>query len=281
MISKTTTRIKYRRIHEIWYPSSALADEQPWENTTERVLLEVSTGIQPGDPDAKQILGRLLHALPEHGGRLHGSADADDHDVDDDGKPRRCWNATATFYGGGSSDEFDRDYVVAKVKALALEILDGEHNVPTVTVAQSKLFSELGIKLRKDGIFGYARRCGNPTCKETTDECFGDLDPAKAIEGAQKRAGVTCSTQCWLECGWGTDTTKNELIGMLEEGDYAQLLVDLGIAAKSDGGVNLVDDWLPRARAHAGAWTIVIDAADRAVEGSDYDGAEDAIECEV
>lgn len=76
----------------------------------------------------------------------------------------------------------------------------------TLTVEQHKLATELGIKLRKDGKWGYKRKCANEACDEVLDDhCYCDDTFDGAVYGAKMRSAYTCSRRCWVDAGFFLD----------------------------------------------------------------------------
>lgn len=257
-------------------------------NTRHRIEVQVT---HRGDKrDARQALGRLLHAT-------RGTRSGYLADVQEDQELRgkdvvptgRAWQASAQWT---PLEDDDVAPTLQQVLAWAQEIRDGRHDPPTVTVDQARSFSILGIALRKDGLFGYKRRCPNVTgCSNPggSGNCYGNLTPAEAIEGAQKPDGNTCSAECWLDAGaeWGIEPTAQELLQTLN-GDAShrkarEAFFACGAITVNGGEVSLVDEWWTKAKEHEEARELALEAAGNAMEGYDGDGGEDegAIECEV
>lgn len=242
--------------------------------------------------DARHALGRLLFAHRDDDG--NGSLDGDgDHvwEVDADGMPqettRRC-SASATFH---AFDQAGADELLARVQAYAAELRSGMHDPPTITVEQSRAFSEHGIALRDDGIFGYKRKCARDGCPKPggSGDCFGALTAAEAIEGAQKRDVATCGLECWLDAGFHDGFSLEE---DLEDKANDVNRRDVHDALWAAGCLRhdteddpprwrLTDDWWAKAKLVGRAKQVVLAAAEDACDGADFDGSEDAIPCEL
>lgn len=238
-------------------------------STESQVRLTLVTGLSRGCLDARQVLGRCIRANPDK-----GYLDTPDRESDDEERPQ--WKAEAVFYAD------DLDYA----QALAEKIRAGAYDPPAITVEQSKRFSELGIALRADGIFGYQRRCSKPDCKEFVDhDCFGDLDPAKAIQGAEQRSPFYHSLECSMDDGTGLEEVGDHIMEFVRDpantSERDTLLAADVLEVNEDGDLALADDWWPKAKANDAAHLIVNDCADDVAEYWDHDGSDDAIDCEA
>lgn len=255
---------------------------QPAPSTDTVVILRHTIPlIEPRD--ARHALGRLLFAKMGTNDVAGNLVTGEEPVRFSEDEPARHYEAEARFH------VFPRDkadQVLAQVKAYADELRTGKHDPPTITVEQSRLFSELGIALRADGVFGYKRKCAREACNEPggSNDCFGSLDPTEAIAGARKRDRYTCSTACWIEIGWAKDWGIDEKV--LEylrtvEGAREDLEAAGCLTLDDDGEPALVDDWWTKAKAHDDARWRVLEVAGELTEDTDDDGNEDAIECEV
>lgn len=253
--------------------------------TNVQVILRQTVPMFNDRRDARHALGRLLFNVdPYTGVAGHvevGSAEPRlAFELDETDRPGRAYEAAAVF----QVLTRPADEVVAKVKEYADELRAGRHDPPTITVEQSRLFSELGIALRTDGIFGYKRKCARDGCDKPggSDDCFGSLEPADAIAGARKRDAYTCSTSCWIEIGWAKDWgLDDKVLEYVDTVDGAREdLEAAGCLAPKGDCTTLVADWWSKAKAHDDARGRVLEIASELAENTD-DGNEDAIECEV
>lgn len=72
--------------------------------------------------------------------------------------------------------------------------------VPKVTADDHKRMVEHGIKLRKDGLFGYHLLCNRSGCTNHVKTCYTQTDLQTAIwDKESRRSRFTCSTYCWLK----------------------------------------------------------------------------------
>lgn len=242
-------------------------------HATVNVILEVVGNLLGENVNVRHALGRLLHSKREV---LHASLDSEESD----------WFAQATFW----TNEEAAPTTLAAVQAFAKELREGDWFPPSISVEQSRAFSEYGVKLRRDGLFGYSKKCARDGCRNDSaaDECFGALTPDEAIRGAKKRSHATCGNECWLDAGWGQDQGVNDLLQeWINEpkthGDAFQALHAAGCLDVDDDGApqySLVEDWWQKAKSHEDARQVALDAADQCCDG-DYDGDEEAIECEA
>ncbi|MCA1819661.1 MAG: hypothetical protein ABR562_05565 [Thermoplasmatota archaeon] len=272
---------------DTWSPRAA----EPY--TVRRVVLHARMSYAgPRNFDVRHHVGRLVHALDPEASNARLEADAQEDAIEEDGK-QFFFQARAIF----SVEEDNALAVVEKAKEYADQLRHGHYAPPTITVEQSAEFSRLGIKLRGDGIFGYARKCAREGCDNAggSDDCFGSLDPAEAILGARKRDLCVCGTECWLDApDFGQDPTAEYLTEWLNGSNQLDARAALMAAGcteldedEEEGAdvetarLQLVPDWWQKAKAFPDARQVCIDAANEAMEGGDWDGNEDAIECEL
>lgn len=277
-IERVTTTSE--RFGDSWRPEAALP------NTS--VQIRIALAIHPEDKrsDARQILGRMCHA--------NRSSDVppllnheEDLVLDDGTRPRRR-QAVATMH---VYDHVQADVAVEHALHYADALRDRAFDVPTVDVDTARRMAALGVALRSDGLFGYKKRCAYEPCKNTAgDDCHAHLDPVVACNNAEQRASICCSSECWMDAGWGQTAgvgdwlkeAMNETGGTIERPEVVDALLACGAAFHDGSQYDLVADWWSLAKHHPAARHFVLDACAEVQEGMDGpDPDDDAVECEL
>lgn len=69
----------------------------------------------------------------------------------------------------------------------------------SVTIEQHKQMTEKGIYERKDGKFGFKRKCKNEDCDTFIEKCFCSDSLNQSLINVEKRSETHCSVKCAVE----------------------------------------------------------------------------------
>lgn len=178
------------------YESSTCHAKVSWhrDNRLWRFDKEQNKRVYDHEKDSR-LFARLHHRLLEDFGLADFVTTEDEHPgVDVTMLPDKTGiDIMARDY----ADRGRLDQVMGIVQGAAGLWRRGELGVaPKVRPEDHAEMVEHGIKVRRDGLFGYKRRCANEKCENRTRTCYASTTLRRAIDGAQTRSIYSCSTMC-------------------------------------------------------------------------------------
>jgi hypothetical protein len=140
--------------------------------------------------------------------------------------------------------------------------------IEKLTPEQHKQAVKLGVKLRKDGKWGFKRKCANEACENVIDEhCYCADTFESAVRTVKVRSAYPCSDDCFIatgDAGWFLeDLTAADVV---ESGGPANW-----IEPDQDRLVDKLRAGKPLSPRQREAWQAALDQADFDYDGDDYE----------